>query len=41
MKTERYLKYSPTRDGVFVLGAGASYGDGVPHEELMKELLVG
>ena len=36
MKTERYLKYAPTRDVVFILGAGASYGDGVP---LQRDIL--
>ena len=42
MKTERYLKYAPTRDVVFVLGAGASYGDGVPlQREILPMLLDG
>ena len=42
MKTERYLKYAPTRDVVFVLGAGASYGDGVPlQREILPMLLNG
>jgi hypothetical protein len=42
MKTERYLKYSPTRDVVFVLGAGASYGDGVPlQRDILPMLLDG
>jgi len=36
MKAERFLKYSPIRDVVFVLGAGASYGDGVP---LQRDIL--
>ncbi|MFZ5946367.1 MAG: SIR2 family protein [Stygiobacter sp.] len=33
---EKFLRYSPTRDLIFVLGAGASNPDGVP---LQKELL--
>jgi NAD-dependent SIR2 family protein deacetylase len=42
MKTERYLKYAPTRDVVFVLGAGASYGDGVPlQRDILPMLLDG
>lgn len=36
MAAEKYLKYAPTRDVVFVLGAGASYGDGVP---LQRDIL--
>jgi len=34
--TEKYLRYAPVRDVVFVLGAGTSYADGVP---LQKEIL--
>lgn len=30
MKTQKFLQYSPERDVVFVLGAGASRPDGVP-----------
>jgi len=42
MKSERYLKYAPTRDVVFVLGAGASYGDGVPlQQDILPMLLDG
>ena len=42
MKTEQCLKYAPTRDVVFVLGAGASYGDGVPlQREILPMLLDG
>jgi len=42
MKTEQYLKYAPVRDVVFVLGAGASYGDGVPlQREILPMLLDG
>ena len=42
MSTERYLKYAPLRDVVFVLGAGASYGDGVPlQREILPMLLDG
>lgn len=41
MKTERYLKYAPTRDVVFVLGAGASYGDGVPLQRDILPMLLG
>jgi NAD-dependent SIR2 family protein deacetylase len=36
MQSEKYLRYNPSRDVVFVLGAGASNPDGVP---LQKELL--
>ena len=36
MESERFLKYAPCRDVVFVLGAGASYGDGVP---LQRDIL--
>lgn len=42
VKAERYLKYAPARDVVFVLGAGASYGDGVPlQREILPMLLDG
>jgi NAD-dependent SIR2 family protein deacetylase len=34
--TERYLRYAPRRDVVFVLGAGASHPDGVP---LQRDIL--
>ena len=36
MSTEKFLRYLPERDTVFVLGAGASNPDGVP---LQKEIL--
>ncbi len=36
MNEEKYLSYKPTRDVIFVLGAGASNPDGVP---LQKEIL--
>lgn len=36
MRTEKFLKYPPERDIVFVMGAGASYADGVP---LQKDIL--
>ena len=42
MKSEQYLKHAPTRDVVFVLGAGASYGDGVPlQRDILPVLLDG
>lgn len=42
MKIEKYLKYAPFSDVVFVLGAGASYGDGVPLQtEIIPMLLDG
>lgn len=34
--TEKYLRYTPRRDVVFVLGAGASHPDGVP---LQRDIL--
>ncbi len=40
MKTERYLKYAPTRDVVFVLGAGTSYGDGVPLQRYNRNVSI-
>ena len=36
MKILRYLQYPPTRDVVFILGAGASHPDGVP---LQRDIL--
>jgi len=36
MNTEKFLRYLPERDAIFVLGAGASNPDGVP---LQKEML--
>lgn len=36
MSDEKFLRYLPERDAVFVLGAGASHPDGVP---LQKEML--
>lgn len=36
MRIRKYLQYPPTRDIVFVLGAGASHPDGVP---LQKDIL--
>jgi NAD-dependent SIR2 family protein deacetylase len=36
MYNEKFLRYQPTRDIIFILGAGASNPDGVP---LQKELL--
>jgi len=42
MKSEHYLKYAPTRDVLFVLGAGASYGDDVPlQRDILPVLLDG
>ncbi len=42
MKSEQFLKYAPKRDVVFVLGAGASYGDGVPlQRDILPMLLNG
>jgi hypothetical protein len=31
--TEKYLRYEPYRDTVFILGAGTSHPDGVPLQE--------
>ena len=31
--TEKYLRYAPNREAVFVLGAGASHPDGVPLQQ--------
>jgi len=36
LKTQKFLQYLPSRDIVFVLGAGASHPDGVP---LQKDIL--
>jgi NAD-dependent SIR2 family protein deacetylase len=42
MVKEQYLKYEPVRDVVFVLGAGASYGDAVPlQRDILPMLLDG
>ncbi len=40
MNSEQYLKYEPMRDVVFVLGAGASYGDGVPLQRDIVPMLL-
>ena len=38
---ETYLRYAPTRDVVLVLGAGASYADGVPLQKEILQMLLG
>ena len=37
---EKYLRYPPVRDTVFVLGAGASHPDGVPLQEHILPLVI-
>ena len=37
---EKYLRYPPMRDTVFVLGAGASHPDGVPLQEHILPLIL-
>lgn len=38
--SEKFLRYSPTRDVVFVLGAGASRPDGVPLQRDMLPMII-
>lgn len=38
--SEKFLRYKPTRDIVFVLGAGASHPDGVPLQREMLPMLI-
>lgn len=38
--TEKFLKYPPSRDIVFVLGAGASHPDGVPLQEDILPMII-
>jgi NAD-dependent SIR2 family protein deacetylase len=38
--SEKFLRYSPTRDVVFVLGAGASHPDGVPLQRDMLPMII-
>lgn len=40
MKTQKFLQYSPERDVVFVLGAGASRPDGVPLQRDTLPLII-
>ena len=39
-QVEKYLRYPPVRDTVFVLGAGASHPDGVPLQEHILPLVI-
>ena len=39
-QVEKFLRYSPSRDVVFVLGAGASHPDGVPLQKDMLPMIV-
>lgn len=39
-QVEKFLRYSPSRDVVFVLGAGASHPDGVPLQREMLPMIV-
>ena len=38
--SERFLRYLPNRDVVFVLGAGASHPDGVPLQREMLPMII-
>ncbi|MGW8187675.1 MAG: hypothetical protein ACWGNK_10425, partial [Desulfobacterales bacterium] len=37
---EKFLKYAPLRDIVFVLGAGASHPDGVPLQQDILPMII-
>ena len=39
-KSEKFLRYSPKRDVVFVLGAGASHPDGVPLQRHILPMII-